>query len=227
MYDNKFTHFLTCIVTSCRVQDFPPSQNVLTSGLCSGDPGGHLGGLKDGTRVWAGSGPVCVARTCGYARHSKGGPGPQPALNYGQAAPGCAVRGNRHVPPGATGAQWSPFPIAVVSNWAGRGLSQSSAASLSPAFRGDAAPCQSTGWGMWRLHKPLKHKCSVFILNCKLVALGCPHSRWVMPRISSEINHTECWFFCSGAAGDTKRKRAALSEPGTVQSVEGREGRVS
>lgn len=133
-----------------------------------------------GRYVW----PVRVA----VPQRSEAGPGPQPALNYGQAARGCAARGNGHAPPGATGAQWSPFPIEVVLiKLAGRGLGQGPAASLSPAFRGDvtcAAPCQSTGWAMHRLCKPLKHKSGVSIPNCKhwgpdrgqgaLQPLGCP-----------------------------------------------------
>lgn len=36
---------------------------------------------------------------------------------------------------------------------------------------------------MWRLHKPLKHKCRVFILSCKHWgpdrALGCPSQQVV------------------------------------------------
>lgn len=70
---------------------------------------------------------------------------------------------------------------------------------------------------MWRLHKPLKHKCSVFILSCKCWwPWAAPHSRWVMPGMSSldsEINHTGCWFVCPGFAVELQEIQNASEQP--------------
>lgn len=69
---------------------------------------------------------------------------------------------------------------------------------------------------MWGFHPELPERG----LGLSLTAGGqCQgHPVWL-------VAHTECWF-CSRAAGDTKCKQAAQSEPGRAQRVEGRERRV-
>lgn len=45
--------------------------------------------------MWAGSGPVCVARTCGYARHSKGGAWAPASSELRSGSPGLCSEGEQ------------------------------------------------------------------------------------------------------------------------------------
>lgn len=143
----------------------------------------------------------------------------------GPGSPGLCTEGEWTRSSGATGAQQSPFPLAVVPNqtgwegvWSWSPLSVPVPSSLLTC----AAPC----WGMGRLHQPPKHRSGVFTLNASAGGRAgtgqCPV--WAVAR-------TECWFclcwFCSRATENAKCKRAALCEPGRVQGREGKSALIS